>query len=109
MAKNSGPGQSTRKGQSASGRAIPKGSPKANANVGRYTDAEAGGRYTKPIPKEVKVSPSWYGPVILALLILGVLIILLNYLAVFGTPSGWLLILGLVVIGAGFVLATRYR
>ena len=61
------------------------------------------------IPKDTKVSPRWYGPLLLGLLLLGVLIILLNYLSVFGTPSGWFLLLGLVVIGVGFALATRYR
>ena len=55
------------------------------------------------------MSPRWYGPLILILLLLGVLIILLNYLSVFGTPSGWFLLVGLVIIGAGFALATRYR
>jgi hypothetical protein len=87
----------------------PKGGAQKNASLGRYTDAESGGRYTRAIPKETKVSPSWYGPLLLGLLLLGVLIILLNYLSVFGTPSGWLLLLGLVVIGVGFALATRYR
>ena len=37
------------------------------------------------------------------------LVVLLNYLSVFGTPSGWLLLVGLAIIAAGFVLATRYR
>ena len=55
------------------------------------------------------MSPRWYGPLILALMILGVLVILLNYLSVFGTPTGWVLLAGLAIIAAGFVLATRYR
>jgi hypothetical protein len=109
MAKNSGPGSSSTRGRSARGRATPKGSPTRNASVGRYVDAEQSGRYTKAVPKDVKVSPRWFGPVILGLLILGVLVILLNYLSVFGTPTGWFLLVGLVIIGAGFVLATRYR
>ena len=109
MANNSGPGSSSKRGRSAGGRAIPKGSAQRNASLGRYTDPESAGRYTKPIPKDAKVSPQWYGPVILALLLLGVLVILLNYLSVFGSPSGWFLLVGLVIIGAGFVLATRYR
>ena len=109
MANNSGPGSSSKRGKSASGRATPNGGAQKNATLGRYTDPESGGRYTKAIPKDTKVSPSWYGPLLLGLLLLGVLIILLNYLSVFGTPSGWFLLLGLVVIGVGFALATRYR
>jgi len=109
MAKSNGPGSSTQRGRSARGRATPKGSPTRTAALGRYVDAEDSGRYTRPIPKDVKVSPRWYGPLILALLLLGVLVILLNYLSVFGNPTGWLLLVGLVIIAAGFVLATRYR
>jgi hypothetical protein len=45
----------------------------------------------------------------LILLVIGVLVILLNYLSVFGTPSGWALLIGLVIIAAGFAMATRYR
>jgi hypothetical protein len=37
------------------------------------------------------------------------LVILLNYLSVFGSPSGWGLLIGLVTVAAGFVMATRYR
>ena len=109
MAKSNGPGSSSQRGRSARGRTTPKGSPSRTAALGRYVDAEDSGRYTRAIPKDVKVSPRWYGPLLLGLLLLGVLIILLNYLSVFGTPSGWFLLLGLVVIGVGFALATRYR
>jgi hypothetical protein len=42
-------------------------------------------------------------------LVLGILVILLNYLSVFGTPSGWGLLIGLVIIATGFAMATRYR
>ena len=109
MGSSSGPGSSSQRGRSAKGRATPKGSPAKASTVGRYVDAETGGRYTRPVPKDVKTSPKWYGPVILALLIVGVLVILLNYLGAFGSPSGWALLGGLVVIGVGFGFATRYR
>ena len=109
MAKTTGPGSSSQRGRSARGRTTPKGSPTRNAALGRYVDAEDSGRYTRPVPKDVKVSPRWFGPLILILLVLGVLVVLLNYLSVFGTPSGWLLLVGLAIIAAGFVLATRYR
>ena len=103
---NTGPGRAQRKGTSAEGRTTAKGT----SRVGRYTSAEESGRYTPPIPKEARRSPRWYGPLLLILLILGVLLILLNYLTVLpGGVSVWYLVAGLVVIFAGFLLATRYR
>jgi hypothetical protein len=47
---------------------------------------------------------------VLGLLVLGVLMILLNYLTVLpGSVTVWYLIGGLVMIFAGFILATRYH
>jgi hypothetical protein len=45
----------------------------------------------------------------LGLMVGGVLVILLNYLSVFGSPSGWGLLVGIVMIGGGFLMATGYR
>ena len=112
---NTGPGRAQRKGRSAEGRTTakgtaPKGSPKGGSRVGRYTSAEESGRYTPPIPKDTRTSPRWYGPLVLVLLVLGVLMILLNYLTVLpGAVSVWYLVAGLVVIFLGFIMATRYR
>lgn len=103
---SSGPGRAQRKGTSAGGRTTLKGGPR----VGRYTPPEDSGRYTPPIPKDVRRSPRWYGPLVLALMVLGVLAILLNYLTVLpGSVSAWYLVGGLVAIFAGFLMATRYR
>jgi hypothetical protein len=103
---NTGPGRAQRKGKSAEGRTTAKGT----SRVGRYTSPEESGRYTPPIPKDARRSPRWYGAMVLILLILGVLLILLNYLTVLpGAVSVWYLIAGLVVIFAGFLMATRYR
>jgi hypothetical protein len=80
--------------------------------VGRYTSAEEKGRYTPPIPKSVKRSPAWYGALVLILLILGVAIIVVNYLAHLpwvAHGSDWGLVVGLFLIFAGFLMATRYR
>ncbi len=57
-------------------------------------------------------SPKWFGALILILLIGGVAIITVNYLArlpglAHGSP--WGLVIGLVMIFVGFLLATRYR
>ncbi|HVA09366.1 MAG TPA: cell division protein CrgA [Acidimicrobiales bacterium] len=105
---NSGPGGASRKGKSASGRA----SAKVGAKVGRYKTAEESGRYTPPIPKNVRRSPAWYGPLVLGLLVIGVLIIVLNYLSHLpgvshGSAIG--LVVGLALIFVGFLMATRYH
>jgi hypothetical protein len=103
---NSGPGRAQRKGTSAGGRTTVK----SGGRIGRYTAPEESGKYTPPVPRQVRRSPRWYGPLVLALLVLGVLTILLNYLSVLpGSVSAWYLVAGLVVIFAGFLLATRYH
>jgi len=108
-----GPGGASRKGKSAGGRSTSKGgTPKTTSKVGRPSTAEESGRYTRPIPKSVRRSPRWYGALVLALLIVGVAIIVLNYLAhIPGVAHGspWGLVVGLVLIFAGFLMATRYR
>jgi hypothetical protein len=109
---NTGPGRAQRKGKSAEGRATGRGSrgPVAGSRVGRYTAPEESGRYTRPLPRTVRASPRWYGPVVLAMLVLGVLAILLNYLTVLpGSVTPWYLVGGLVAIFVGFLMATRYR
>jgi hypothetical protein len=64
-----------------------------------------------PTKAKPKPSPRWYAYLVLGLILLGVLIIVLNYadfLLPGGTQQHWLWI-GLGVIGAGFVAATRWR
>jgi len=47
---------------------------------------------------------------ILALLILGALVIILNYFDVLPAgPSDWYLLVGIVMIASGFIVATRYH
>jgi len=100
-----GPGRAQRKGTSSGGRATA-----TRSRVGRYTAPEHSGKYTPPIPRTVRRSPRWFGAAVLGLLVAGVLLILLNYLTVLpGSVSAWYLVAGLVVIFAGFVMATRYR
>ncbi len=68
--------------------------------------------YAAPPPKKKpKASPGWYGYLVLGLIVLGVLIIVLNYanfLLPGGTQQHWLWV-GLGVIAAGFIAATRWR
>ncbi|MHB8439455.1 MAG: cell division protein CrgA [Acidimicrobiales bacterium] len=89
------PGSATRKGRS-SGRATAKGA--------------TTGRYTPPIPRSVRVSPRWMGPLILGLLVIGALTIVLNYFDVLpASPTNWYLLGGIGLIAAGFITATRYH
>ena len=72
--------------------------------------AEASSRYTPPIPKEVRVSPSWVPVLMFALLGLGVLIILLYYLGfVPGGRNNWYLFVGLAAVLGGLFTATKYH
>jgi Cell division protein CrgA len=85
------------------GRATPKGG-------GRTTPRQPSGRYTAPVPKEIKVSPVWVPVLLLGLLIVGMLVILLNYLGELpgGASNGYLLV-GLGLITGGFITATKYH
>jgi hypothetical protein len=78
--------------------------------VGRPSSAEESGRYTPPIPKDVRRSPRWFGVLVLVLLVLGVATILCNYFGVLpGGTRVWYLLGGLGVIFVGFIMATRYH
>ncbi len=68
--------------------------------------------YAAPPPKKRRrASPRWFGFVVLGLMGLGVLVIVLNYMAVLPpgrTVPGWLWG-GLALIAGGFVAATQWR
>jgi len=77
---------------------------------GKGAGRSATGRYTPPIPASVRSSPRWMGPALLAVLILGALVIIVNYLGVLpGGASDWYLVAGIVLIAAGFAAATQYH
>jgi Cell division protein CrgA len=70
-------------------------------------------RYQPPPKKKPKASPVWFGPLILGLMLLGVLMIVLNYMQILpGTGGGarneylWG---GLGLIAIGFLGATQWR
>jgi hypothetical protein len=96
-----GPGRATKKkGKSVRGRTTPQASREAIRND----------RYTPPIPKKTKVSPRWMGISIIALFVVGVLIIILNYGNVLpGGVSNWWLVAAIGSIFAGLMVATQYR
>jgi hypothetical protein len=55
-------------------------------------------------------SPAWLPVVMFALLGIGILVILLNYVSVLpGAPTNWYLLGGLAAILGGIVAATQYR
>jgi hypothetical protein len=94
-----------RRTKDAPGRVTPKGGPKASGRVTPST-----GRYTPPVPREYKESSRWVPILLLTFLILGMLTIVCNYLGLLpgGASNGYLLV-GLGLITAGFITATRYR
>ena len=89
-------------------------SSKKPASAGRATPPkdkrEVNKRYTAPIPRSVRQSPRWFGPVLLALLIVGLLLIVGNYVGILpGGTSNWYLVAGLVGIVVGAMMATQYH
>ena len=55
-------------------------------------------------------SPRWFVVTMTSLMVLGVLLIVLNYLTLLpGSVSRWYLWGGLGMIGAGFLMTTEYR
>lgn len=87
-----------------------------NAPRGRVTPKGSGsttqsGRYTAPIPREVRVGARWVPWVMGFLLLTGMLVIITNYMNLLPgeDPSNWYLLGGLGLITAGFIVATRWR
>lgn len=56
--------------------------------------------------KEKEPSPTWYVAVMGVLMALGVVLVLIRF--VFQTEQ-WILLIGLVMISAGFIMTTNYR
>jgi hypothetical protein len=86
------------------GRVTPKG------GATSATRPEASSRYTPPVPREYKVSPTWVPVLMFTLLGVGIVVIFLNYLGVLpgGTKNSYLLG-GLGSILVGIMVATQYR
>jgi Cell division protein CrgA len=86
------------------GRVTAKGTTPASSRPNPST------RYTPPVPRAVKVSPTWVPVLMFSLLALGVLLIFLNYLNVLpgGTNNAYLGG-GLAAICGGIIVATQYR
>ena len=100
----------TRPGQLPTTSAPEAGALASGESVKRATTASS--RYTPPSPNLHQESPRWVPILMFALLGLGMLVIILNYLGVLlpgaGTNNWWLLI-GLLGILGGIITATQYR
>ena len=59
---------------------------------------------------EVKRSPRWYPWVLLSTLIIGIALIIFNYVDLLpASPTNWYTVAGLLAILAAAMAATRYR
>ena len=64
----------------------------------------------KPDPIKAKgPSPTWYVAIMFALMGIGVLVIVLNYIGVLGDTRNSLLLAGLGMIAVGFGMTLNYR
>jgi hypothetical protein len=95
---------SARPGKSA-GRVTPKGGATSTSR-----QQPSSGRYTPPIPKDQRHSPGWFPYVLLTLMVVGLLVIVLNYTSVMpGGTNNWYLIGGIGGIIGGLIMATFYH
>lgn len=86
--------------------ATPVTSKARNARVTEQIQA----RYTPPEQSYAKGPSPWYVPALMfGLLIVGALIIMLNYMGVFGDAENLRLVIGLAFILGGIITATQYR
>ena len=92
-----------RRTKEAPGRVTPSGGARTPATT-------VSGRYTAPTPYDYKHS-HWIVPAsMLAMFGLGLLMIVLNYIALLpGAASNWYLLGGLGLIVVGFIISTQYR
>jgi hypothetical protein len=67
-------------------------------------------RYTPPPPKKAPASPLWFGVAITTLLVVGLFVVVSNYIGILpGDAENRYLIIGLVLISTGFMMATGYH
>ncbi|NOY56763.1 MAG: cell division protein CrgA [Actinobacteria bacterium] len=60
-----------------------------------------------PAPKRKPPSPQWYVITMFALMAIGVVLVILNY--IFSFFGGWGLWFGLAALAGGFFMTTNYR
>jgi hypothetical protein len=88
-----------------------KPGPRPRPGPTKRTTPPASSRYTPPVPRAEKVSPIWVPIVMFSCLIVGMLIIILNYVNVLpgSDPSNVYLMVGLGLITVGFITATKFH
>jgi hypothetical protein len=97
-------------------RRVPGGRVTAKKGTSSSNRPAASTRYTPPVPREFKQSPTWVPVLMFTLLGLGLVIIFLNYLGVLpeflflneSTSNGYLGV-GLLSICGGILVATQYH
>ena len=101
-----GPGRVSKRG----GRVTPSSKGSATKGGSAASGSPQSSRYTPPIDRSAKTSPRWFGVLILALFILGVVIVILNYAGLLpgGVNNVWL-VAAIGSIFVGLLLATRYH
>ena len=96
-----GPGRAQKKGARVT--------PSARGGSGASGSIQSN-RYTPPIDRSTKVSPKWFGILIIGMFVLGVLVVILNYAGLLpgGVNNLWL-VAAIGCIFVGLLLATRYH
>lgn len=89
------------------GRTTPKGG--APSRPAKTSEPVQSARYTPPIPREVRISPTWVPVLMFVFLGVGTLLILVNYTGAVWATSNWVLLGGLAAILAGIITATQYH
>jgi hypothetical protein len=101
------------------GRVTPKGTRPGTTTVPKVdgddltprATASASSRYTPPSKVSFEEPKRWVPYVMFGLFIIGMLVILINYLGVIlpGATNNWYLLVGLFTILAGLIVATQLR
>jgi hypothetical protein len=90
------------------GRTTPKGGPTRPVKTSTAEPVQSA-RYTPPVPRDVKISPTWVPVLMFVFLGVGTLVILINYTGAVWDTSNWVLLGGLAGILAGIITATQYH
>jgi hypothetical protein len=86
------------------------GKPAVKAPAGNAVTGPApSSRYTPRTPSEYHVSPTWVPVLMFAFLIVGALVIIVNYTGAVWDTNNWYLIGGLTSILAGILVATQWH
>jgi hypothetical protein len=84
--------------------------PQSKSASSKSASTKSKGRYTAPPPKKKAGSPLWFGVAITTCLVVGLLIVVTNYIGLLpGDAENRYLIVGLIFISLGFMMATGYH